>query len=56
MNGIIDTVSAVHPIMPLINLVKAQGKVIMVGAPNKPVELHTVALLMGKFYQCFGVK
>ncbi|CAI9111400.1 OLC1v1011620C1 [Oldenlandia corymbosa var. corymbosa] len=48
MNGILDTVSAVHPIMPLINLVKSQGKVIMLGAPNKPVELHTVALLMGR--------
>ncbi|CAI9111399.1 OLC1v1011619C1 [Oldenlandia corymbosa var. corymbosa] len=48
MDGIIDTVSAVHAIMPLINLIKSQGKLICVGAPDKPVELHTVALLTGR--------
>ncbi|CAI9111405.1 OLC1v1011625C1 [Oldenlandia corymbosa var. corymbosa] len=47
MNGIIDTVSAAHPLMPLINLLKTKGNIIMVGAPDKPLELNTVALLLG---------
>ncbi|CAI9088135.1 OLC1v1022381C1 [Oldenlandia corymbosa var. corymbosa] len=48
MDGIIDTVSAVHPIMPLINLVKTQGKVILVGAPDKPLELNSFGIIVGR--------
>ncbi|KAM6564005.1 hypothetical protein CsatB_024003 [Cannabis sativa] len=48
MDGIIDTVSAVHPLMPLIGLLKSQGKLIMVGAPNKPLELSIFPLLLGR--------
>ncbi|KAL3527267.1 hypothetical protein ACH5RR_011923 [Cinchona calisaya] len=48
MDGIIDTVSAVHPILPLINLVKAQGNIVMVGAPEKPLELATFPLIVGR--------
>ncbi|KAL3527468.1 hypothetical protein ACH5RR_012124 [Cinchona calisaya] len=48
MDGIIDTVSAVHPIIPLINLVKSQGKIIMVCAPEKPLELATFPLIVGR--------
>ncbi|CAK9175607.1 unnamed protein product [Ilex paraguariensis] len=47
MDGIIDTVSAVHPIMPLINLLKTHGKLVMVGAPEKPLELPLFPLLAG---------
>uniref|UniRef100_A0A0V0GK66 Putative ovule protein n=1 Tax=Solanum chacoense TaxID=4108 RepID=A0A0V0GK66_SOLCH len=39
LDGIIDTVSAVHPIFPLLNLLKTNGKLVMVGAPEKPLEL-----------------
>ena len=49
MDGIIDTVSAVHPILPLIGLLKSHGKLIMVGAPDKPLELPIYPLLMGNF-------
>ena len=35
MDGIIDTVSAFHPLLPLIDLLKSHGKLVMVGAPNK---------------------
>uniref|UniRef100_A0A803M4Z1 Enoyl reductase (ER) domain-containing protein n=1 Tax=Chenopodium quinoa TaxID=63459 RepID=A0A803M4Z1_CHEQI len=48
MDGIIDTVSATHPLLPLIGLLKTQGKLIMVGAPGKPLELPIIPLLMGR--------
>ena len=48
MDGIIDTVSAVHPVVPLMNLVKPHGKVVMVGVPEKPLEFSTFSLIMGK--------
>ncbi|KAH0707613.1 hypothetical protein KY290_012491 [Solanum tuberosum] len=48
LDGIIDTVSAVHPILPLLMLMKSHGKLVMVGAPEKPVELPVVPLLMGR--------
>ncbi|XP_008237261.2 PREDICTED: probable mannitol dehydrogenase [Prunus mume] len=47
-DGIIDTVSAVHAISPLIDLLKSHGKLIMVGAPDKPLELPVYHLLMGR--------
>ncbi|ONI02582.1 hypothetical protein PRUPE_6G208300 [Prunus persica] len=42
------TVSAVHAISPLIDLLKSHGKLIMVGAPDKPLELPVYPLLMGR--------
>lgn len=47
MDGIIDTVSAMHPLLPLLALLKSHGKLILVGAPEKPLELPAFALLMG---------
>ncbi|ONK70696.1 uncharacterized protein A4U43_C04F580 [Asparagus officinalis] len=48
MDGIIDTVSAVHPLQPLIDLLKNHGKLVMVGAPEKPLELQVFPLLVGR--------
>ncbi|XP_009764994.1 probable mannitol dehydrogenase [Nicotiana sylvestris] len=48
MDGILDTVSADHPIHPLIGLLKSHGKLIFLGAPEKPVELPVFPLLMGR--------
>ncbi|KAF2290632.1 hypothetical protein GH714_014796 [Hevea brasiliensis] len=48
MDGIIDTVSATHPLLPLIGLLKTNGKLILVGAPEKPLELAAFPLLMAK--------
>ncbi|XP_077224707.1 putative mannitol dehydrogenase [Tasmannia lanceolata] len=48
MDGIIDTVSAVHPLMPLLGLLKSHAKLIMVGAPDRPLELPVFPLLMGR--------
>ena len=47
MDGIIDTVSAAHPLFPLIGLLKTQGKLVLVGAPVKPLELPVFPLIMG---------
>ena len=48
MDFIIDTVSAVHPLAPLIALLKLNGKLITVGLPNKPLELPIFPLVLGK--------
>ncbi|GMY12066.1 probable mannitol dehydrogenase [Fagus crenata] len=48
LDGIIDTVSAQHPLLPLLGLLKTQGKLVMVGAPEKPLELPIFPLLMGR--------
>jgi len=47
-DGIIDTVSANHPLLPLIGLLKPHGKLVMVGAPEKPLEVPVFSLLTGK--------
>ncbi|RVW51207.1 putative mannitol dehydrogenase [Vitis vinifera] len=48
MDGIIDTVSAIHPLLPLIGLLKSQGKLVMLGAPDKPFELPAFPLILGR--------
>ncbi|KAG2694402.1 hypothetical protein I3760_08G141900 [Carya illinoinensis] len=47
-DGILDTVSAMHSILPLIGLLKSHGKLVMLGAPEKPLELPVFPLLMGR--------
>jgi D-arabinose 1-dehydrogenase-like Zn-dependent alcohol dehydrogenase len=44
MNGIIDTVAAVHPLKPLLDLIKTNGKLILVGAQSleKPLEVPAI--------------
>ncbi|XP_040945390.1 probable cinnamyl alcohol dehydrogenase 9 isoform X1 [Gossypium hirsutum] len=48
MDYIIDTVSAVHPLLPLLSLLKVNGKLVTVGLPNKPLELPVFPLVMGR--------
>ncbi|GER47118.1 cinnamyl-alcohol dehydrogenase family protein [Striga asiatica] len=48
LDGIIDTVSADHPIPPLLSLLKPNGTLIMVGAPAKPLEIPVMPLIMGR--------
>ncbi|CAA2963172.1 8-hydroxygeraniol dehydrogenase-like [Olea europaea subsp. europaea] len=51
LDGIIDTVSATHPLLPLISLLKPHGKLVLVGAPDKPLELPVFPLIsMSSFY------
>lgn len=53
MDGILDTVSAAHPILPLLGLLKYHGKLILVGLPDKPIEIPCFPLVMGKLtYIC----
>lgn len=48
MDFIIDTVSAVHPLVPLLGLLKLNGKLITVGLPDKPLELPVFPLVLGE--------
>ena len=58
MDGILDTVSANHSITPLVDLLKINGKLILLGAPSHNPELPAMSLLMGKalvnFYTSIG--
>ncbi|MFS8009933.1 putative mannitol dehydrogenase [Helianthus anomalus] len=48
LDGIIDTVSANHPIAPLLNALTPHGKLVLVGAPEKPLEVAAFSLIMGR--------
>ncbi|KAI3457600.1 hypothetical protein Pfo_014263 [Paulownia fortunei] len=48
MDGILDTVSAHHPVQPLLNLLKPSGKLIILGVIPKPLELPVFPLLSGR--------
>ncbi|XP_076934773.1 8-hydroxygeraniol dehydrogenase-like [Bidens hawaiensis] len=48
LDGIIDTVSAIHLIAPLLSVLKPDGKLICVGLSEKPLELPTYSLIMGR--------
>ncbi|KAE9596960.1 hypothetical protein Lal_00007522 [Lupinus albus] len=48
LDGIIDTVSAIHPLLPLLSLLKSHGKLVMVGAPEKPLDLPIFPLILGR--------
>ncbi|KAL9241405.1 hypothetical protein vseg_015521 [Gypsophila vaccaria] len=48
MDGIIDTVSGDHSIMPLVDLLKVNGKLVCLGAPKTNPELPLFSLLMGR--------
>ncbi|KAI4334709.1 hypothetical protein L6164_013423 [Bauhinia variegata] len=48
MDYIIDTVSAVHPLVPLLGLLKLNGKLVTVGLPEKPLELPIFSIVKGR--------
>ncbi|THG16457.1 hypothetical protein TEA_010224 [Camellia sinensis var. sinensis] len=48
MDYIIDTVSAVHSLAPLLGLLKLNGKLVTVGLPDKPLELPIFPLCLGR--------
>ncbi|KAI4325983.1 hypothetical protein MLD38_031342 [Melastoma candidum] len=48
MDGVLDTVSAYHSIVPLFSLLKTNGKVVLLGAPQKPLELPAFPVIMGR--------
>ena len=49
LDGIIGTVCMIHPLLPLINLLKTHGKLAMTGAPEKPLDLPVFPQLLGIF-------
>jgi len=48
LDYIIDTVSADHPLLPLLSLLKVNGKLVLVGMPEKPLSLPPAVLVLGK--------
>ncbi|RLN03773.1 hypothetical protein C2845_PM13G06190 [Panicum miliaceum] len=48
MDGIINTVSANIPLTPLLSLLKPNGKMVLVGMPEKPLEIPPFDLILGK--------
>ncbi|XP_065881954.1 probable cinnamyl alcohol dehydrogenase 6 [Euphorbia lathyris] len=48
LDVILDTVSANHSLGPLLELLKVNGTLVLVGAPDKPVELPSFPLIFGK--------
>ena len=47
LDGIIDTVSANHAIEQFLRLLKPQGKLIVVGVPDKSLEVPPLSLVSG---------
>jgi cinnamyl-alcohol dehydrogenase len=48
MDGIIDTVSAEHPVAALLELLKPMGQMVVVGLPAKPLEVPAFSLVAGR--------
>ncbi|KAL1326854.1 hypothetical protein HN51_036978 [Arachis hypogaea] len=48
MDYIISTISAVHPLAPLLGLLKLNGKLVNVGLPSKPLQLPIFPLVGGR--------
>lgn len=48
LDYVIDTVSASHSLGPILELLKVNGKLVLVAAPDKPVELPSFPLIFGK--------
>ncbi|CAI0435532.1 unnamed protein product, partial [Linum tenue] len=48
LDFILDTVSADHGLGPILELLKVNGTMVIVGAPGKPLELPAFPLLFGK--------
>jgi len=48
LDYIIDTVSADHPLPPLINLLKVNGKLVVVGLPSKPMVIPAPCVINGR--------
>ena len=45
LDGIIDTVSAKHPLPDYLNLLKLNGRLAIVGVPPEPLELPSGSLV-----------
>jgi D-arabinose 1-dehydrogenase-like Zn-dependent alcohol dehydrogenase len=50
---IIDTVSASHPLDPYLSTLKLDGKLVLVGIPEKPLSIHAFSLTSGEVPKFF---
>lgn len=48
LDFILDTVAAPHSLGPILELLKVNGTLVLVGAPDKPLELPSFPLIFGK--------
>lgn len=48
LDFILDTVSAKHSLGPILELLKVNGTLVTVGAPDRPLELPSFPLIFGK--------
>lgn len=48
MDFILDTVSAHHSVGPTLELLKVNGTLVIVGAPDRPIDLPSFPLIFGK--------
>ncbi|KAL2522215.1 putative cinnamyl alcohol dehydrogenase 9 [Forsythia ovata] len=48
LDFILDTVSAKHSLGPILELLKVNGTLVIVGAPDKPIDLPSFPLIFGK--------
>ncbi|PPD71637.1 hypothetical protein GOBAR_DD31467 [Gossypium barbadense] len=48
LDVILDTVSAKHSLGPILELLKVNGTLVVVGAPDRPIELPSFPLIFGK--------
>ncbi|KAH7566812.1 hypothetical protein JRO89_XS08G0238800 [Xanthoceras sorbifolium] len=48
IDGIIDTIASPHSLLPFIGLLKNNGKLVLVGLPEKPMELPLFPLVTGR--------
>ena len=42
---IVDSVSAAHDLSPYFNALRRDGKIVLLGAPEKPMEVHSFMLI-----------
>lgn len=48
LDYIIDTVPVVHPLEPYLSLLKVDGKIIMMGVINQPIQFITPMIMLGR--------
>ncbi|XP_038726386.1 probable cinnamyl alcohol dehydrogenase 9 [Tripterygium wilfordii] len=48
MDYIFDTISAVHALTPLLDMLKTNGKLVTLGLPEKPLDLTIFPLVLGR--------
>ncbi len=47
LDGIIDTISAPHPLPDFLALLGLDGKLVVLGVPSEPLQLPTPSLIFG---------